>query len=107
MLQDGIVLFNKRKFFEAHEVWENLWLNAKEEKKFLQALIFIAGAYYHYQQENIPGAKLFLSKGSELLEKYPEKYLDLDVKRIKEDTKNNLEKIKQNIEIKFHVISKF
>ena len=44
--KEGIDLFNKKKFFEAHEIWEKLWLNAKE-KKFLQGLIFIAGGYYH------------------------------------------------------------
>ena len=105
--KDGVELFNKRKFFEAHEIWEKLWLNAKEEKKFLQGLIFIAGGYHHYQNQNITGAELFLEKGFDLLLEYPNKYLEIDNKKLKEDTKNNLEKIKKNIDINFPVISKF
>ena len=102
--KDGVNLFNKRKFFEAHEIWEQLWLNAKEEKKFLQGLIFIAGGYYHYQNKNIKGAELFLERGYELLLKYPNKYFDIDVKKLKKDTKNNLEKIKKDLKMKFSTI---
>lgn len=106
MLQNGILLFNKKKFFEAHEIWEKSWISAKEEKKFLQSLIFIAGAYYHYQNKNINGVELFLEKGYELLLEYPDNYLKLDIKQIKEDTKNNLEKIKEDLPIKYPIISK-
>lgn len=102
--KDGVELFNKRNFFEAHEVWERLWLNADEEKKFLQGLIFIAGSYYHYKNKNIRGAELFLERGYELLLNYPNKYLNIDIKKLKKDTKNNLEKIKKDLEIKFSSI---
>ena len=106
--KDGVDLFNKRKFFEAHEIWEKLWLNAKEEKKFLQGLIFIAGGYHHYQNKNIKGAELFLEKGCEYLSNYPDKYMGINIQKISSDTKNNLKKIKRDIEINFPIIlSKF
>ncbi len=106
--KDGINLFNKRKFFEAHEIWEKLWLSAKEEKKFLQGLIFIAGGYYHYQNKNIKGTELFLKKGCEYLSTYSDKYVGVDIKKLRDDTINNLEKIKKDLDIKFlTILSKF
>ena len=40
----GIVLFNRGDFFEAHEVWEQLWMEPGEDKKFFQGLIQAAVA---------------------------------------------------------------
>ena len=49
----GVVLFNARKFFEAHEVWEELWLVEPEpEKTFLQGLIQVAAACHHDSRGN-------------------------------------------------------
>ncbi len=97
MLQEGIELFNQRKFFEAHEIWERLWLNAKEEKKFLQGLIFIAGGYYHYQNKNIRGAKLFLERGINYLSKHNKEVNFIETGKFIKEVKETI----QNIEYKF------
>lgn len=59
----GIVCFNEHDFFEAHEVWEGLWLNmAGPERRFVQGLIQAAVALYHFGNGNLRGAvKLFQS----------------------------------------------
>src|SRR6266404_7370062 len=59
----GIVLFNRGDFFEAHEVWESLWMDtAGEEKRFYQALIQAAVGLLHFCNGNIRGAvKLYRS----------------------------------------------
>jgi predicted metal-dependent hydrolase len=59
----GILFFNDGEFFEAHEVWEDLWLNtAGPERKFYQGLIQAAVALYHFGNGNFRGAvKLFHS----------------------------------------------
>ena len=45
----GIVLFNRGDFFEAHEVWESLWMETfTPEKKFYQGLIQAAVALCHF-----------------------------------------------------------
>ncbi|GGJ50771.1 DUF309 domain-containing protein [Deinococcus roseus] len=46
-LKAGIRLFNARQYWEAHEAWEKLWLEAEgDQKKFLSALILLAAALH-------------------------------------------------------------
>ena len=43
----GVELFNRGSYYEAHEVWEELWLELEDEPKlFLQGLIQLAAAYH-------------------------------------------------------------
>jgi predicted metal-dependent hydrolase len=59
----GVLLFNSRDFFEAHEVWEDLWAElAGPERKFVQGLIQAAVGLVHFGNGNLRGAvKLFRS----------------------------------------------
>lgn len=59
----GIVLFNEGDFFEAHEVWEDLWSEAHgDERRFYQGLIQAAVGLCHFGNGNIGGAaKLYRS----------------------------------------------
>jgi hypothetical protein len=59
----GIVLFNRGDFFEAHEVWEDLWVDsAGPERSFYQGLIQAAVGLCHFCNGNLRGAvKLFHS----------------------------------------------
>ena len=53
----GIRLFNAREFYEAHEVWEDVWRESHGmEKKFLQGLIQAAVALHHQSTGNVVGA---------------------------------------------------
>src|ERR1700689_1652178 len=62
--QRGIAHFNAQEFFEAHEVWEEIWLvEAEPEKTFLQGIIQIAAAFHHYLRENPDGAESLLAAG--------------------------------------------
>jgi hypothetical protein len=69
-LERGIDLFNERKFFEAHQAWEPLWLCAEEprDKQFLQGLIMAAGAFLHYMKRECTGASVLLEKSRKALE---------------------------------------
>jgi hypothetical protein len=60
---DGIQLFNEQEFFEAHEVWEDIWHMAYGLKfEFYQGLIQCAVALEHYRRGNARGvASLFAS----------------------------------------------
>lgn len=75
----GVLLFNRRDFFEAHEVWEDLWLDrAGPEKRFVQGLIQAAVGLTHFVNGNVRGArKLYLSSKG-YMEPYGQKYLGLD-----------------------------
>jgi hypothetical protein len=59
----GVLLFNRGDFFEAHEVWESLWLDfAGPERRFYQSLIQAAVGLLHFCNGNLRGAvKLFHS----------------------------------------------
>jgi predicted metal-dependent hydrolase len=53
----GIRLFNAREFYDAHEVWEDVWRESHGmEKKFLQGLIQAAVALHHRSTGNVVGA---------------------------------------------------
>lgn len=75
----GIVLFNRGDFFEAHEVWESLWMDtATPEKKFYQGLIQAAVALCHFCNGNVRGAlKLYRSSRDYML-RYGTPFLGLD-----------------------------
>lgn len=69
----GIALFNRAEFFDAHEVLEDVWRAApEEEKKFLQGIIQVAVALYHYGNGNSIGARSVLRRAFRNLSRYPE-----------------------------------
>ena len=82
----GIALFNARKFFEAHEVWEELWLVEPEpEKTFLQGLIQLAAACHHQGRGNSRGAQSLLAAGLAKLERFPDDHRGLAVAKLRAD----------------------
>jgi predicted metal-dependent hydrolase len=55
-------LFNEQKFYEAHDILENLWLPDKHgpNGNFYKGLIQLAGAFVHLQKNRLrPSAALF------------------------------------------------
>ena len=53
----GLDLFNRRFYYECHDLWEEVWAEAKgKEKLFYQALIMSAVSLYHFGNENLEGA---------------------------------------------------
>jgi len=68
----GVEHFNERRFFEAHETWEEIWLKSPEpEKTFLQGIIQIAAAFHHYSRGNTRGTCNLLEAGLRRLERFP------------------------------------
>jgi len=82
----GIELFNAREFFDAHEVWEELWHETHgEARNFIQGLIQAATALHHFQNSNLKGAKLLYQSFGELLAPYPDRFMGIDLKKFKGD----------------------
>ena len=78
--QKGLDVFNSRDYFEAHEVWEDLWHEYREtDRTFLQGLIQIAAGLYHLDCGNIRGARSQLSKGLRKLEPYQPSHKGVDL----------------------------
>jgi len=73
--KEGIRLFNRGAFFDAHEVLEEVWRVAPEtERKFLQGLIQVAVALHHHSRGNVVGARSLLARASRNLSGYPEEF---------------------------------
>ena len=71
--REGVELFNRAAFFEAHEALEDVWRAApRPEKKFLQGLIQVAVALHHHGNGNLSGARSVLRRASRNLSLYPE-----------------------------------
>ena len=78
--QRGLTLFNRGKYFDAHEVWEDVWRAAPvEEKKFLQGLIQIAVALHHHSRGNAVGARSLLARAQRNLSHYPDTYAGINL----------------------------
>jgi predicted metal-dependent hydrolase len=84
----GLRHFNAREFFEAHEVWEEVWLVADEpEKTFLQGIIQIAAAFHHYRRGNRDGAETLLAAGIVKITRFPAGHHGLAIHELREEAK--------------------
>lgn len=82
----GIVLFNRRDYFEAHEVWENLWMDTPApEKRFYQGLIQAAVALCHFCNGNLRGAAKLFASSRDYMSKYGSPFLGMDCARFWQD----------------------
>jgi uncharacterized protein len=84
----GLRHFNAREFFEAHEVWEEVWLvEAEPEKTFLQGIIQVAAAFHHYRRGNSDGAETLLAAGIVKITRFPANHRGLAIQELREEAK--------------------
>lgn len=82
----GIDLFNCGEYFEAHEVWEELWnLSTGRQYDFIQGLIQAAVALVHYQRENPRGMANLQRSFHRKLDGIPNAFMSLNVGRFLAD----------------------
>ncbi len=75
----GVLLFNAGDYFEAHDVWEDLWADsAAPERRFYQALIQAAVGLVHFGNGNVRGAAKLYRSSRDYMAPYPGVYLGLD-----------------------------
>jgi uncharacterized protein len=75
----GILFFNARDFFEAHEVWEDLWADCRgPEQRFYQGLIQATVGLFHFSSGNVRGAAKLYRTSRGYMEPYGSPYLGLD-----------------------------
>lgn len=88
LFHQGIEAFNSAQFFEAHEFWEELWLQTPlPDKTFLQGLIQIAAGFHHYTRMNRRGAQRLLEAGIAKLESFPAMHWGLDLASCRESAR--------------------
>ncbi len=77
---EGIRLFNAGEFFDAHEVWEELWHESLgPERRFIQGLIHATVCAYHAYRGNLRGAARLFASGQKYMLQYPDPFWGLEV----------------------------
>ncbi len=75
---EGIELFNAGRFFDCHEVWEEIWKRSSgAEKLFYQGMIQAAVAILHAQRGNPRGARSTWDKARAKLDLLPAEHLGI------------------------------
>jgi hypothetical protein len=76
----GLELFNREFYYECHDLWEEVWADAKGKNKiFYQALIMSAVSLYHFGNENLEGALSCFHKALKQFGQLPEIFLSLNL----------------------------
>ena len=84
----GISLFNQGLYWEAHEAWEEIWLEADGiQSEFLQGLIQSAAALLKYTRNEPSPARRLYDTSSRRLALCPDMYMGLNVR----DFQNSME----------------
>lgn len=76
----GVLLFNRGDYFEAHEVWEELWGDTPGlERSFFQGLIQAAVGLCHFCNGNVRGAVKLFHTGRAYMEQFSSPCRGLDI----------------------------
>lgn len=76
----GIRFFNDGDFFEAHEVWEDLWSESHgDERRFVQGLIQAAVGLCHFSNGNLGGALKLYRSSYDYMKTCDSPFLGLDI----------------------------
>jgi hypothetical protein len=76
----GIEDFNAGSYFDAHEIWEEIWLRSSGDTKlFYQMLIQAAVGLHHYERGNARGARGMYANVTEKLNRLPSIFMSLDL----------------------------
>lgn len=90
----GIIFFNQKKFFDAHEELEIAWRDEPGQIRDLyRGILQVGVAYYHITRRNFSGAKKLIIRSEKWLEPFPDKVLGINIKKLKSDSKNILVKL--------------
>src|SRR6476661_8640363 len=80
---EGIEHFNKCDFYEAHEVWEDLWADTQgPSRKFYQGLIQVAVCLHHFCNGNTRGAKKLYNTSTAYLQEYRPFHEGIDLEKL-------------------------
>ena len=82
VLARGAALFNQGLYWEAHEAWEELWLELEDEPKlFVQGLIQVAAAYHKATVQMQPrGCVKLLTTALQKLDPAPPDFMDVETR---------------------------
>ena len=88
---------NSSDFHEAHELFEDLWLelNDRDEKDTVQTLAQADALAVHLETGNLRAAQRLMRQLPELLQTFPDSYRGINLKEMKEWIFNKVSRIPQ------------
>ncbi len=77
--------FNEGKYFDAHEIIEDIWFDVRDNSRdFYQGLLHAAVAFYHLiKKNNFKGTLIQIEKAVSKLDLYGDLYLGVDLLKLK------------------------
>jgi predicted metal-dependent hydrolase len=98
----GVELFNRRAYFECHQLWEEIWRSAADERerRFLEALIQVAAALHlRFERGAGRGARNLLYRALLVLEDYRPQHRGIDVARLHAEVELYAERVELRKEL--------
>ncbi len=85
-LSRGVLLFNAGLFFECHEYLEGIWrATTGRDRDFYHGIIQASAAFYHFEKDNLHGARTLLTKALQKMDAYRPTHLGVNVERLVAD----------------------
>jgi len=95
-LQEGLEAFNEERFFESHDLLEDLWMDVRgRERTFFQGLIQLAIGYYHLSTGNPTGARNLLERGLKKLESWEPEYRGVDLRVVNDEVRKTVTRLEE------------
>ena len=86
LFEEGKSKYLKGEYFDAHEIWEDLWSDYYLiDRKLIQGLIQLCVSLVHLDNGNLKGAKSLLKKSIEKFSQFEETDRSINLKHLKED----------------------
>jgi predicted metal-dependent hydrolase len=94
LLDLGIELYEAGHYWNAHEAWEQVWMDAPNEVRlFYQGLIQVTAAFVHVTKGEYPGSVRLLIAAIEKLEAYEPERLGVDVSGLLDQSRRALRRL--------------
>ena len=82
---DGLQAYEEKDFFEAHELWEELWSEYYlDDKTFILGLIQLAVSFVHLGNGNLNGAKSLMKKSGDKFSSYSGLHRGINIDKLKQ-----------------------
>ena len=83
LFERGKIEYQKGNFFDAHEIWEELWSDYYlKDKDFIQGLIQLAVCFVHLENGNMNGARSLLKKSTKKFIGFLPNHRNINVKEL-------------------------
>jgi uncharacterized protein len=103
---NGIHLFNRGCFFEAHEELETAWRKElKPNRNLYQGILQLGVGYYHLMRGNFVGARKLFTRAEKTLEEIPSPCQGINVALVRKqiiEARLIMQRIESNPHVKCH-----